>query len=103
MTFRPRRMKSKLVNGLPKIKMDRELIRVDLAALNEIKSASPGIFTLKEMAIGTTQPLRTIFKEEFPNWSVFDDLLGSLLSCRLQATLLDGHMIGLKGGGLQFQ
>lgn len=41
MTFRPRRMKSKLVNGLPKIKMDRELIRVDLAALNEIKSASP--------------------------------------------------------------
>lgn len=47
MTFRPRRIKSKLVKGLPNLKMDRELIRVDLAALNEIKSASPGIFALK--------------------------------------------------------
>lgn len=57
MIFRPRRIKSKLVKGLSKLKMDVELMRVDPAGVNEIKSASPETFNLREMAIGTPAPL----------------------------------------------
>lgn len=39
--------------------MDVELIRADPAALNEIKSASPETFNLREMAAETTKPLWT--------------------------------------------
>lgn len=68
MIFRPRRIKSKLVKGLSKFKMDVELIRADPAALNEIKSASPETFNLREIATETTNPLWTVCKEAFSNF-----------------------------------
>ena len=55
MIFRPRRIKSKLLKGLSKLKMDVELIRAGPAALNEIKRASPETFNLTGMAAETTQ------------------------------------------------
>lgn len=60
MIFRPRRIKSELVKGLSQLKMDVELIRADPAALNEIKSASPETFNLREIAVETTKPLWTV-------------------------------------------
>lgn len=69
MIFGARRIKSKLVKGLPEPKMDVELIGVDPAAQNEIKSASPGTFNLRERAVESTKPLRTVFKEVFPTSS----------------------------------
>lgn len=50
MIFRPRRINSKLVKGPPKLKTNVELISAGPAALNEIRSASPGTSNPREMA-----------------------------------------------------
>lgn len=74
MIFRPRRIKTKLVKGLPKLMINVELIRVDPDALSEIKSASPG-----EMA----KTSKSMFKEEVSDWSVLDVFQGSLLKMQI--------------------
>lgn len=65
MIFRPRRIKSKLVKALPKLKMNVELIRVDPAAVNEIKSASPGTFNPREIVVKLPNPCGQYLKKRF--------------------------------------
>lgn len=65
MIFRPRSINSKLVKGLPKLKMNVELRSIDPAAVNEIKSASLGTFNQREMAIKLPNPSGQYLKKTF--------------------------------------
>lgn len=82
--------------------MDVELIRADPAALNEIKSASPETFNLREVAAETTKPLWTREFSKF--WVCLMAFWEIYRKCRFQGlAFIESYLIGLKGEGLHYQ